>query len=154
MEYGKSGRSSSSWARRSPSDYGVNSIANSLNGSIGGGGSTGFRIHKYTGEIRSLATKLIKDDLADSIDRLDYYYWVRQLFIPLFQFSIWLDEYVPNFLRLERQPEPVNLSNLLTPNANPSLSGSGISAPPLRATLGIGTSFILRELVQTQAPVQ
>lgn len=95
-----------------------------------------------------LATNLIRDYLDSGLDRLDYYHWVRGLFIPLFQFSVWLDEYVENFLRIERHRGPFNLNNLLSPNANPQLSGSGVTAPPLRSTLGIGASFILRELVR------
>ena len=91
--------------------------------------------------------QILRDYFEPSIDRLDFYHWLR-LFVSLFQLSTWLDEYVENFLRLERQSGSINLNNLLSPNANPSLSGSGISAPPLRATLGIGTSFILRELVR------
>lgn len=90
---------------------------------------------------------MLRDYFEPSIDRLDFYHWLR-LFVSLFQLSTWLDEYVANFLRLERQSGTINLNNLLSPNANPFLSGSGINAPPLRATLGIGTSFILRELVR------
>jgi hypothetical protein len=71
-----------------------------------------------------------------------------RLFVPLFQLSEWLDEYAAIFLQLDRQRTPVHLHQLLSPNANPHLTGTGIGAPPLGRTLGIGACFVLRELVR------
>lgn len=94
------------------------------------------------------AMRLVREFLEQPSDTLTFYYWMR-LFVPLFQLSTWLDEYVEVFLGLQRQDRPVPLNWVLTPNTNPTLSGSGIFAPPLGRTLGIGACFVMRELRRT-----
>jgi len=39
---------------------------------------------------------------------------------------------------------------VFSPNANPNLTGTGISAPPLTGMLGIGTHQLLRELYRSR----
>jgi hypothetical protein len=94
-----------------------------------------------------VVTDSLRDYLERGIDRLEFYYWMR-LFVPMFQLSVWLEQYIEIFLQVERVQGPVGLHHVLSPNANPHLTGTGINAPPLRRTLGIGACFVLRELVR------
>ena len=84
--------------------------------------------------------------LAQQPDLLKYYAWMRG-FVGFYQIGRWLDEYVALFTQLDRLPE-TSLRSLLAPNSNPALQGSGLSAPPLTQTLGIGAPFVLRELLR------
>lgn len=89
----------------------------------------------------------ILEYLEESADRQQFYYWMR-LFVPLFQISNWLDSYVTVLIEVNKMDTVQPLNQLLSPARNPRLSGTGIHAPSLRRTLGIGACFVLRELVR------
>ncbi|MBD2076987.1 hypothetical protein H6F86_24495 [Phormidium sp. FACHB-592] len=91
-------------------------------------------------------------------DRLQYYQWVR--YYPAFYaFSKWLDAYRDSLLATNdlnaylgisqtQLRKPIDL--VLNPQQNPALQGTGIGqgAPPVGSILGIGSTFIVRELVR------
>uniref|UniRef100_B8HYW5 Sacsin/Nov domain-containing protein n=1 Tax=Cyanothece sp. (strain PCC 7425 / ATCC 29141) TaxID=395961 RepID=B8HYW5_CYAP4 len=91
-------------------------------------------------------------------DRLQYYQWVR--YYPAFYaFSKWLDAYRDSLLATNDSNaylsiSPTQLRNpidlVLNPKQNPALQGTGIGqgAPPIGSILGIGSTFIVRELVR------
>lgn len=92
-------------------------------------------------------------------DRLQYYQWVR--YYPAFYaFSKWLDAYRDSLLATNdlnaylgisqtQLRNPIDL--VLNPQQNPALQGTGIGqgAPPVGSILGIGSTFIVRELVRS-----
>lgn len=91
---------------------------------------------------------LLREHLGGQVDAQQYYAWYG-LFVPAFQFSTWLDTYAWQFLQAARQTEPVQLATLLTPSVAPGLTGTGIEAPSLRRTLGIGACFVAREIARS-----
>lgn len=82
------------------------------------------------------------------VDEARFFYWLR-LFVPIFQLSRWLDDYVELLLGADRRDAAFSLTQLLRPRADRAQQGGGIDAPPLDRTLGIGACFVLRELSRT-----
>ena len=82
--------------------------------------------------------------LSDAMTNDKYRIWLQIL--PLYRFSSYLDEYIDLFL-MSGNALP-NIDALISPRTNSAMSGAGssFSPPELKATLGIGTNFILREL--------
>lgn len=69
------------------------------------------------------------------------------LFPRLYRVARWLDTYVHIFSTVDLR-QPGQTRSLLSPNADPSLSGSGIDAPTLRSMLRLGQNLIVRELLR------
>jgi hypothetical protein len=90
---------------------------------------------------------LLRDHLDRQVDAQQYYAWLR-LFVPLFQVATWLDDYAGLFVQAARFDAPVRVDTLLSPGVAPELSGTGIRAPALGRTLGIGACFVAREVVR------
>jgi hypothetical protein len=90
---------------------------------------------------------LLRNHLDHQVDAQRYYHWLR-LFVPLFQLASWLDDYAGLFVQVTRGDQPVQSTTLLAPGVAPELSGSGIQAPALRRTLGIGVCFVAREVAR------
>lgn len=90
--------------------------------------------------------KSVRTYLTGDAEMLKYYQWMRG-FVGFYQLGHWLDEYV-EVLRQMDHLEPRSLRLLLAPNVNPELQGSGIDAPPLTGTLGMGGPFVIRELLR------
>ncbi|WP_162865834.1 sacsin N-terminal ATP-binding-like domain-containing protein [Deinococcus wulumuqiensis] len=84
--------------------------------------------------------------LTGDAEVLKYYQWMRG-FVGFYQLGHWLDAYVEVLLQME-YAEARSLRLLLAPNVNPDLQGSGIDAPPLTRTLGMGAPFVVRELLR------
>ncbi|MBR9910600.1 MAG: hypothetical protein GYB33_09645 [Gammaproteobacteria bacterium] len=82
--------------------------------------------------------------LDQAITNDQYRNWLQIL--PLYRFSRGLDDYLDLFYGAERFLD--DLDDILRPGSSENLAGTGISPPELRATLGIGINFILRELVR------
>ncbi|MFT6905285.1 MAG: hypothetical protein ACJAS1_001940, partial [Oleiphilaceae bacterium] len=82
--------------------------------------------------------------LLDAVTSDKYRTWLQIL--PLYRFSNHLDEYIDLFWSADNGLP--NIDALVRPSASAQLSGAGSNfAPPeLKATLGIGANFILREL--------
>jgi hypothetical protein len=90
---------------------------------------------------------LLRAHLNSQVDAQRYYHWLR-LFVPLVQLASWLDDYAGLFVQVTRGDQPVQSTTLLAPGVAPELSGSGIQAPALRRTLGIGVCFVAREVAR------
>jgi hypothetical protein len=99
---------------------------------------------------------ILETYLDRATPNIPYYRWVT-LFVPIFQLSKWLHEYVPWFVSMN-MPEPQSgRHQILSPSLDPSSSGGGRDAPSLSRTLGIGACFVIRELcrlgvIQSQWP--
>jgi hypothetical protein len=70
-------------------------------------------------------------------------------FPRLYRVARWLETYVHLFQTLD-QRESVLAKFLLSPAADPSLSGSGIDAPTLTGILRLGQHLVVRELLRAQ----
>lgn len=88
-------------------------------------------------------TYLIDSYLQDAHVNEMYRTWVQIL--PLYRFSSNLENYVHFFMSTEHLS---HLDDLLKSGSSALWQGSGISAPELKATLGIGANFIIRELIR------
>lgn len=89
-----------------------------------------------------------EDQAQDS----EYLLWMRQLFVPAYQFARWLPAYANSFLWATRLPQHASfaMDKVTRPRTNEDFRGTtGFDAPPVARTLGIGASFVLRELVRT-----
>jgi hypothetical protein len=92
---------------------------------------------------------VIRSYLDVQLESAEFFHWMR-LFVPIFQLSYWLDEYVELFLDADRhfaRPR-ASFDMFLSPAADPARQGGGLTAPPLGRTLGIGANFVLRELAR------
>lgn len=76
-----------------------------------------------------------------------YLQWMKQ-FVSIYRISRALPEYVECFLNVNRMPRSFGLDAILNPRTYPDYSGGGPEPPPVSRTLGIGASFVLRELVR------
>ncbi|PTA68599.1 hypothetical protein C8263_07355 [Deinococcus arcticus] len=88
----------------------------------------------------------VRDFLTSNPEVLKFAHWMRG-FVGFYQLGRWLPQYVELILNFEHMPT-TSLRTLLAPDVNPLLSGSGLSAPPLGRTLGIGGPFLIRELLR------
>lgn len=84
--------------------------------------------------------------LTGHAEVLEYFQWMRG-FASFYQLGRWLDEYVEVLLQADRTGAR-SLRMLLAPGVNPDWQGSGLDAPPLTRTLGMGGPFVLRELLR------
>jgi hypothetical protein len=90
-------------------------------------------------------TEIIEEYLTESKVNERYRQWLQIL--PLYRFATNLQDYVDLFLCAGQID---NLDDLLASTSSPLLHGSGISVPELKATLGIGVNFVIRELIRHQ----
>jgi hypothetical protein len=88
-------------------------------------------------------TDIIDEYLDSSMVEERYRQWFQIL--PLYRFSVHLDDYVELFLQADRIE---NIDDLVKTSSSAALQGSGISLPELKATLGIGVNFVIRELIR------
>lgn len=91
--------------------------------------------------------KVMDEYLDQAITNDQYRNWLQIL--PLYRFARNFEDYVTLFYGAEQYLD--SLDDILRPGSSQQLAGTGISPPELRATLGIGTNFILRELVRNEA---
>ena len=69
----------------------------------------------------------------------------------LYTIARWLNEYVEIVQKLPeivRAHGPISLQDILRPSFSPAIMPLGIDASPLNRTLGIGTNWMLRELIR------
>ena len=90
--------------------------------------------------------KVLDDYLDQAATGDNYRLWLQIL--PIYRFTRHLDDYVELFWSAERFLE--NLDDLMRPGSSTALKGTGISVPELKATLGIGINFVIRELIRNQ----
>jgi hypothetical protein len=91
--------------------------------------------------------QVLEEYLEDPSDTHDYYQWMKQ-FVVIFQISRWLSEYVEGFLNVGRITESFALDEIIAPRTSALFSGGGPDAPALTRALGMGASFVLRELMR------
>jgi hypothetical protein len=78
--------------------------------------------------------------------RLAFYRWSLS-FLSGVQFRHWLADYVHAFRAVNRM-DGFSLDDVLRPRASARFQGGGPSAPPIDGPLGIGATFVMRELVR------
>ena len=89
----------------------------------------------------------ILDEYFEGYRNQDFYHWLTAL--PAFyQLSNWLDEYIAIFLELNKPNSKLKVENILEQNVSKELQGANFRAPNLARTLGIGATFVLRELMR------
>lgn len=96
-------------------------------------------------QVSDQPTRLLKtlDAYLDQpVSHLKHHFQMRQ-FIAFYAIS----KNIENFLDLLKQAEKDgDFASMFNPNVNPNFIGSGVRIPPFDNILGIGTSFIIREL--------
>lgn len=90
---------------------------------------------------------ILDEYLADPFARSSYYHWMKQ-FISFYQISKWLPTYVYSIVEIAKIKEPFSLDTIFNIRRNSGMTGSGLDAPPLDRGLGIGTCFVVRELLR------
>ena len=86
----------------------------------------------------------------DQIGAQDLQYWqlVGKQFVSIYQMSRHLSEYVELFMYIDRAKTVVELDDILNVRKSPLFQGSGLDAPPIKRTLGLGACFVIRELAR------
>jgi len=94
----------------------------------------------------------VLDDYLDDeqIGAQDFQYWhlVGKQFVSIYQLSRYLREYVAAFRYLNRASTVLELAQILNLRTSQVFQGSGLDAPPITRTLGLGACFVVRELVR------
>ncbi|MDB4671563.1 hypothetical protein OAF34_05450 [Pirellulaceae bacterium] len=93
--------------------------------------------------------KFVADYLDRQIDEAEYFHWMRQ-FVGIFQMSRYLDDYIELFLAIEFIDRPFRLTEVIHSRSSSLFQGGGVSAPPLSRVLGLGSCFVVRELVRLE----
>ena len=83
--------------------------------------------------------------LNGAIQNTQFHFQMRQ-FIAFYAVARNLESFLHSLRAAEDSTQPESFNLVFSPNANPGLSGTGITAPPLRGMLGMGTCQLLREL--------
>lgn len=90
--------------------------------------------------------EVMDEYLKDAVQGEKYRTWLQIL--PLYRFSKHLGSY--RTLLDSSESFLDNIDDVLRPSSSRALSGTGITAPELHATLGSGINFIFRELTRNQ----
>ena len=85
--------------------------------------------------------------IGEQVDEQSYEHWMAR-FPIIYKLSRRLDDYAELFLGFEHYQEAFDLAKALMPSTDTDQQGGGISASPLRNTLGIGANFVVRELIR------
>jgi hypothetical protein len=75
----------------------------------------------------------------------------RRAFVDLYTIARWLDEYVEvirTLPRIVRERGAVSLNDVLRPSFSPVIMPLGLDAAPLGRSLGIGTNWMVREMLR------
>jgi hypothetical protein len=83
--------------------------------------------------------------LNASIQNTQFHFPMRQ-FIAFYAVARNLESFLYSLRSAEESKQPDSFTRVFSPNANPGLTGTGITAPPLSGMLGMGTCQLLREL--------
>lgn len=95
----------------------------------------------------------ILDEFFDEqIDSQEYEQWMMR-FPVIYKLSRHLEAYSNTFMELHKHKSSFNLQGVLSSRADSAQQGGGISAPALGKTLGMGTNFIIRELLRHKAVI-
>ena len=91
--------------------------------------------------------RVVEEYLEQQVEESRFYEWMKQ-FVSIFGISRWLEKYVELFLSINQIHRPFLLDEILRSRASNLFQGGGIEAPPLSRILGIGSCFVVRELVR------
>jgi hypothetical protein len=91
--------------------------------------------------------RVVEEYLDKQVEESRFYEWMKQ-FVSIFGISRWLEEYVELFLSINQMHQRFSLDQILRSRASDLFQGGGIEAPPLSRILGIGSCFVIRELVR------
>jgi hypothetical protein len=89
----------------------------------------------------------VAEYLERQIEEAEYFHWMRQ-FVGIFQMSRYLEDYIELFLAIDRINRPFQLVEVLHSRSSSLFQGGGVSVPPLSRVLGLGSCFVVRELVR------
>jgi len=92
----------------------------------------------------------LEDDELGALDQ-QYWHFVGKQFVSIYQLSHYLGEYVEAFRYLDRSRTSLTLEHILSLRTSQLFQGSGLDAPSIRRTLGLGACFVVRELVRLGA---
>lgn len=92
-------------------------------------------------------TGWIDDYLVNRLDDAKFLQWMKQ-FVGIYQVSRHLDVYINAFESVQMFDRQFTLEEITRLSQSPEFQGSGMNAPQLTRVLGIGQSFVLRELVR------
>jgi hypothetical protein len=94
--------------------------------------------------------RLLRRYVDDLVEDERYVYWMR-LFIPLFQVSHHLGEYIELLLNADQDlgENQMPFDRYVNPAKNSDYSGGGLRPARVGAALGIGVHFVLREMART-----
>jgi hypothetical protein len=76
----------------------------------------------------------------------------RRVFVDLYTFARWLDDYTLIMRKLPRVVEhhgPISLRDILKPSFSPALAALSVDAAPIDRSLGIGVNWLVRELMRS-----
>lgn len=91
-------------------------------------------------------TQVLEEYFSEEDDQT-YFHWIRYL-PSIYQLSRWTYEYSTMFVEFNKPNSHQTVRDLLNPTHSRYWQAAGLSAPNLRRTLGIGASFVLRELIR------
>jgi len=92
---------------------------------------------------------VLDEFITEQVDTQHYEQWMVR-FPVIYKLSRYLDDYVELFFGLDRYKENFKLSTVLSPWVDEQQQGGGIGAPALGKSLGIGSNFVVRELLRQQ----
>jgi len=90
-------------------------------------------------------TKIIDDFLGEKSRLIQYYHNMRA-FISFYAASKFLDTMLTSLSEIQKKKDPWDLSHAFSIGLDPAFQGTGIRAPSLVRTFGMGAHMILREL--------
>lgn len=90
---------------------------------------------------------VLDEFIAEQVDTQHYEMWMGR-FPVIYKLSRYLNDYTELFLGLDRYSKNFKLSTVLSPLVDEQQQGGGIGAPALGKSLGIGSNFVVRELLR------
>lgn len=91
--------------------------------------------------------KVLDQYINDQVDDTQYEHWMNR-FPTIYRLARKLDDYANAFYELDKQGENVNVEQTLRPRIFEVFQGGGIDAAPIAKTLGMGSCFVLREMMR------
>jgi len=90
---------------------------------------------------------ILEEYIDHQVEDSKFEYWM-QLFPTIYKFARQIEEYIEIFYSLESQGNNVNVIQAMAPNTFSAFQGGGITAAPIARTLGMGVTFVLREMMR------
>jgi hypothetical protein len=94
--------------------------------------------------------QVLEDYLDQDFGDPKYYHWMATSFVRIYQICRWLPKYVTAFLHMDRSEREFSFDEVMRTRESALFQQTDISAPPLTKPLGMGSHFVVRELVRTR----